>query len=265
MPQVINKEESSRTGVRPNGPATNSLKESLAAGETHYALLGVNEEATHEELKAAFRQMALHEHPDKGGDADRFHELEMAWNVLQTQARRDAYDAELRKDRERADFVEGAPLRHVKAAPARIKTAPTDGSKRSKKIAGQGGSEWKLHGSGLGVMQMIEDGKDIEAKAEVLFTRFSVLPRHKEKRRDWLKGVCGEEKVALKAAAKAQEKAMMEKGQKWLQGPTVKVQRVDKRFTGNALKAKAAAPVVKATLPVASADVTVGEVDAPTV
>jgi len=255
MPQVINKEESSRTGVRPNGAATNTLKESLEAGETHYALLGVQEEATNEELKAAFRQMALHEHPDKGGDADRFHELEMAWNVLQSQERRDAYDAELRRDRERADFVEGAPLRKVKEAPARIKTAPTDGSKRSKKIAGMGGSEWKLHGSGMGVLKMIEDGKDIEAKAEVLFTRFSELPRHKEKKRDWLKGVRGDEKLALKAAAKAVEKAKMEKCQKWLQGPIEKVQRVDKRPTGN----------VKVSLPVVSMAVVVEEVEEPTV
>jgi len=250
MQQVINKDESSRTGVRPNGAATNSLKENLAAGETHYKLLGVQEDASMEELKAAFRQMALHEHPDKGGDADRFHELEMAWNVLQNQDRRDGYDAELQKDRERADFVEGAPLRKVKEAPARVKTAPTDGSKRSKKIAGQGGSEWKLHGSGIGVMKMIEDGCDVQAKAEVLFTKFQVLPRHKEKKRDWLKGVQGEEKLALKAAAKAHEQAQMAKCQKWLAGPTEKVQRVNKRFTG-----------AKVTPPVATAAVAVEEAD----
>jgi len=254
MPQVINKEESSRTGVRPNGAATNSLKEHLEAGDTYYALLGVQEDASMEELKAAFRQMALHEHPDKGGDADRFHELEMAWNVLQNLDRRDAYDAELQRDRDRADFVEGAPLRQSKAAPARVKTAPTDGSKRSKKIAGQGGNEWKLHGSGIGVLKMIEDGNDVEAKAEVLFTKYAVLPRHKEKKRDWLKGVSGEEKIALKAAAKAAEKAQMEKCQKWLAGPTEKAQKVDKRFTGK----------TKVSPPVDTAAATVGEVDQPT-
>lgn len=258
MPQVINNEESSRTGVRPNGAATNTLKESLEAGETHYALLGVQEEATNEELKAAFRQMALHEHPDKGGDADRFHELEMAWNVLQNKERRDAYDAELEKERERAALVEGAPLRKVREAPARVKTAPTDGSKRSKKIAGQGGSEWKLHGSGIGIMKMIEDGADVEAKAEVLFTKYAVLPRHKEKKRDWLKGVMGDEKKQLKMAAKAAEKAQMEKCQKWLAGPTEKAQKVDKRFTGKALAKVTPSP------PVDTAGVTVGEVDQPT-
>merc|ERR1719198_1761758 len=87
--------------------------------QTHYTLIGVSEDATAEEIKLAFRQKALHEHPDKGGDADRFHELQMAYNVLEDQEKRDAYDDELRRTREREELVEGAPsTKPTKSAPA---------------------------------------------------------------------------------------------------------------------------------------------------
>jgi len=210
MPQVINKDESSRNSV-------NAQKAKEAAKATHYSLLGVQEQATAEEVKLAFRQLALRQHPDKGGDADKFHELQMAFNVLEIQDRRDAYDAELQRQRDRAEFVEGAPVhKEPTNAPARVKTAPTPGSKRSKKIEGMGGSEWKMHGSGIGIMKMIEDGATVEAKAQVLFEKYKELPRNLEKKREWLKGVRGDEKIALKAHAKAVEKEKMEKLQKWL-------------------------------------------------
>jgi len=184
---------------------------------THYSLLGVPENATYNDLKNAFRQRALHEHPDKGGDADRFHELQSAYNILEIQSRRDAYDEELRKARDRADLVEGAPSEKAANTSApRVKTAPTPGSKRAKKVEGQGGSEWKIHGSGGGILKAIEDGATLDAKAQLLFNKYKDLPRNKDKKREWLNGVRGEEKQALKQAAKAHEKAQKAKWDKWL-------------------------------------------------
>lgn len=217
MPQLINKAETSRP--RPNSTSTTFKADEEGWEEmTHYSLLGVEEDATEEELKIAFRQRALLEHPDKGGDADRFHELQMAFNVLENQERRDAYDEELRQARERAELVEGARSRKPTNTPAREKTAPTPGSKRSKKMEGQvgGNPEWKIHGSGRGILKAIEDDASAEAKAQLLFNKYQALPRNKEKKRDWLDGVRGEEKKALKACAKDHEKKQMEKWSKWL-------------------------------------------------
>merc|ERR1719409_1656431 len=123
MPQLLNKAETSRP--RQNASGYPEAEEDPWEKMTHYSLLGVEEDATQEELKIAFRQLALQVHPDKGGDADRFHELQMAFNVLEDQERRDAYDEELRRARDRAGLVEGAPTDKPSSAPAREKTAPT--------------------------------------------------------------------------------------------------------------------------------------------
>jgi DnaJ homolog subfamily A member 2 len=45
-----------------------------------------------DEIKKAFRKKALKEHPDKGGDPEKFKELAVAYEVLSDKDKRDLYD-----------------------------------------------------------------------------------------------------------------------------------------------------------------------------
>ena len=66
-------------------------------GKDYYTILGVSERATEEELKKAYRRLALQYHPDKNpGDRkaeDRFKEISEAYAVLMDQQKRRQYDS----------------------------------------------------------------------------------------------------------------------------------------------------------------------------
>lgn len=57
-----------------------------------YDTLGVLPDATPEDIKAAYRARAKQHHPDAGGDAERFGEIQRAYDVLSDEAKRDRYD-----------------------------------------------------------------------------------------------------------------------------------------------------------------------------
>eukprot|EP01026_Neomeris_dumetosa_P000852 TRINITY_DN10200_c0_g1_i3.p1 TRINITY_DN10200_c0_g1~~TRINITY_DN10200_c0_g1_i3.p1 ORF type:complete len:393 (-),score=62.80 TRINITY_DN10200_c0_g1_i3:16-1194(-) len=58
----------------------------------YYKLLGVDKNATDEQLKKAHRKLALKFHPDKGGDAEKFQEINQAYDVLKDPEKRRIYD-----------------------------------------------------------------------------------------------------------------------------------------------------------------------------
>lgn len=58
----------------------------------YYGVLGVSKTASTEEIKAAFRKKAHEHHPDKGGDAEKFKELNEAYQVLNSPEKRKQYD-----------------------------------------------------------------------------------------------------------------------------------------------------------------------------
>jgi preprotein translocase subunit Sec63 len=58
----------------------------------HYATLGVAKTATQDEIKRAFRKLASQHHPDKGGDTQKFQEIQAAYDTLGDAAKRQAYD-----------------------------------------------------------------------------------------------------------------------------------------------------------------------------
>lgn len=58
----------------------------------YYNSLGVSKGASAEEIKAAFRKKAHQHHPDKGGDAEKFKEINEAYQVLSNSQKRQQYD-----------------------------------------------------------------------------------------------------------------------------------------------------------------------------
>ncbi|KAI3984609.1 hypothetical protein MKX01_040486 [Papaver californicum] len=58
----------------------------------YYEVLGVSKNATQDELKKAYRKSAIKNHPDKGGDPEKFKEIAQAYEVLNDPERRDIYD-----------------------------------------------------------------------------------------------------------------------------------------------------------------------------
>jgi len=59
---------------------------------TFYKRLGVEKTATYDEIRKAFRKLALKKHPDRGGDKEEFQELQSAYEVLSDKEKRDIYD-----------------------------------------------------------------------------------------------------------------------------------------------------------------------------
>ena len=58
----------------------------------HYQTLGVARDASDEQIKRAFRRLAMHHHPDRGGDAEQFKKVEEAYRVLSDPRSRAQYD-----------------------------------------------------------------------------------------------------------------------------------------------------------------------------
>ena len=58
----------------------------------HYKTLGVNKNATPEEIKKAYRKLASTHHPDKGGDTAVFQNVQNAYDTLSDAKKRHQYD-----------------------------------------------------------------------------------------------------------------------------------------------------------------------------
>lgn len=58
----------------------------------HYSTLGVSRDASQEEIKKAYRKLAMTHHPDKGGDPAEFQKLNDAYEVLSNPDKKLQYD-----------------------------------------------------------------------------------------------------------------------------------------------------------------------------
>ena len=58
----------------------------------YYKILGVPEDASEDEIRRAFFRLAHKYHPDKGGDPEKFKEINEAYQVLSDKKKREEYD-----------------------------------------------------------------------------------------------------------------------------------------------------------------------------
>ena len=63
-----------------------------AAAANHYDTLGLKHDASTDDVKRAYRRLAMEHHPDKGGTASKFNEINEAYAVLSDAAKRSEYD-----------------------------------------------------------------------------------------------------------------------------------------------------------------------------
>lgn len=60
--------------------------------ENYYDILGVEENATQEDIKKAYRKLAKENHPDKGGDEELFKKISVAYDTIGDEDKRSQYD-----------------------------------------------------------------------------------------------------------------------------------------------------------------------------
>ena len=58
----------------------------------HYQTLGVQRNASPDEVKQAYRKLAAKHHPDRGGDAEKFKEVQLAYDTLSDPQKKNQYD-----------------------------------------------------------------------------------------------------------------------------------------------------------------------------
>ena len=64
--------------------------------EDFYQILGVNENASQDEIKKAYRKLAVEHHPDKGGDENKFKKISEAYDTIGDENKRSQYNNQRR-------------------------------------------------------------------------------------------------------------------------------------------------------------------------
>jgi curved DNA-binding protein len=77
-----------------------------------YQVLGVDQSASDQDIKQAFRKLAVQYHPDRGGDEDKFKEINEAYDKIKTQEKRQQFEASKRfgGDGFNFNFSQGDPF-----------------------------------------------------------------------------------------------------------------------------------------------------------
>lgn len=77
-----------------------------------YTVLGVDQSASDQDIKQAFRKLAVKYHPDRGGDEDKFKEINEAYDKIKTEEKRQQFEASKRfgGDGFNFNFSQGDPF-----------------------------------------------------------------------------------------------------------------------------------------------------------
>lgn len=90
-----------------------------------YHVLGVDERASDREVRRAYRRQVLVHHPDKGGSAESFRMLQLAFETLSSPLRRRSYDDHFALYRQRTSPTSSPQQRSVPTVrPKRKSTVP---------------------------------------------------------------------------------------------------------------------------------------------
>lgn len=78
----------------------------------HYKTLGIDKNATPEEIKKAYRKLAGTHHPDRGGDTATFQKIQQAYDVLSDPQKKQEYDNPIHQQQMHGFGQGGNPFMH---------------------------------------------------------------------------------------------------------------------------------------------------------
>ena len=76
----------------------------------YYHILGIAKNATTDEVKQAYKKLAMKHHPDRGGDAGMFQDISEAYSTLSDAAKRAEYDNPRTNSGVHVNFSHGSPF-----------------------------------------------------------------------------------------------------------------------------------------------------------
>lgn len=114
-------------GMPGMGGHTHGRTKKAVDNKAYYDLLGVSKSASQTEIKKAFRKCALKNHPDRGGDADKFKAMSEAHEVLSDPDKRDLYDKHGKDGVEQGERGGGDPFASMFGGARRRQSGPKKG------------------------------------------------------------------------------------------------------------------------------------------
>jgi len=80
----------------------------------YYEVLGVNRNVSPEDIKKAYRRLAMEHHPDRGGDIKKFQEISQAYDTLSNPEKKSQYDNPPQSTWDGHDpFAQGGPFNEM--------------------------------------------------------------------------------------------------------------------------------------------------------